>query len=43
MESCSSGGIGAELMEWSIVIPVHNEAANLEAYATQFIEELPAT
>ncbi len=29
-------------MELSVVIPVHNEAANLEAYVAQFIENLPA-
>ena len=28
-------------MEWSIVIPAHNEAANLEGYVTHFIEGLP--
>lgn len=28
-------------MEFSIVIPAHNEAANLEAYVAQFIQALP--
>lgn len=28
-------------MECSVVIPAHNEAANLEAYVAQFIETLP--
>ncbi len=29
-------------MEWTVVIPAHNEAANLEACVNQFVESLPS-
>ncbi|HWY60250.1 MAG TPA: glycosyltransferase family 2 protein [Terriglobales bacterium] len=29
-------------MDWSVVIPAHNEAANLEACVAQFIQSLPS-
>ena len=30
------------MMKWSVVIPAHNEAANLEACVTQFVRSLPS-
>ena len=30
------------MMEWSIVVPAHNEAANLEAGVAQFVQSLPS-
>ena len=29
-------------MQYSIVIPAHNEAANIEAFVADFLERLPA-
>ena len=31
------------MIEYSIIIPAHSEAANIENYVTRFIHELPAT
>jgi glycosyltransferase involved in cell wall biosynthesis len=30
------------MMEWSVVIPAHNEAANLEACVAQFVQAIPS-
>ena len=41
MESAQNCCVGGRLMQYSIVIPAHNEASNLEAQVVGFIKGLP--